>query len=298
MDDKIPVTVLGLGPMGRALARTFLHNGHAVTVWNRTAAKADELVAAGARRAATPADAAAASPLVVVCVLDYDAAHAILAQAEDALPGRTLVNLTADTPRRARATAAWAAERGVDYLDGAILSPAPTIGTSDAAILYSGPKGLYLAHEATLAPLSGTTAHVGEDHSRAAAYEVGLLDLFWTSMTGLAHAFALARAEGVTPQEFAPYAKGVAGLLPVLTDDFAERIDQGRYEGVESTLRSAVADMSHAAEAAAAHGLDTSVLRAALTLGGRALDAGRGDDDFARMTEVMAGQEPPRERPM
>ncbi|WP_440081483.1 NAD(P)-binding domain-containing protein [Streptosporangium sp. LJ11] len=100
-DHPTPVTVLGLGPMGRALAGAFLANGHPTTVWNRTAARAEDLVARGAIRADTVADA---------------------------LKGRTLVNLTADTPERARLMAAWAAELGVDYLDGAIMTPTPTIG--------------------------------------------------------------------------------------------------------------------------------------------------------------------------
>ena len=50
-NDLPPVTVIGLGPMGRALAGVLLSNGHATTVWTRTTAKADQLVAQGARLA-------------------------------------------------------------------------------------------------------------------------------------------------------------------------------------------------------------------------------------------------------
>lgn len=57
------MTVIGLGAMGSALAETFLATGHRTTVWNRSADKADDLVAKGAVRAATVTDAAAASPL-------------------------------------------------------------------------------------------------------------------------------------------------------------------------------------------------------------------------------------------
>jgi 3-hydroxyisobutyrate dehydrogenase-like beta-hydroxyacid dehydrogenase len=65
-----PVTVVGLGLMGQALAEAFLCDGHPTTVWNRTAAKADRLVAQGAKLADSVGDAVAASPLVVVCVSD------------------------------------------------------------------------------------------------------------------------------------------------------------------------------------------------------------------------------------
>jgi 3-hydroxyisobutyrate dehydrogenase-like beta-hydroxyacid dehydrogenase len=72
------VTVIGLGPMGQAMVRAFLAAGHPVTVWNRTAARADELVAAGARRAATVAEAVAANELVVLSLTDYRAMYDIL----------------------------------------------------------------------------------------------------------------------------------------------------------------------------------------------------------------------------
>jgi len=73
-----PVTVIGLGLMGQALAAAFLKDGHPTTVWNRSAQKAEELVAQGATLADSVRDAVAASPLVVVCVSDYAAVHELL----------------------------------------------------------------------------------------------------------------------------------------------------------------------------------------------------------------------------
>jgi 3-hydroxyisobutyrate dehydrogenase-like beta-hydroxyacid dehydrogenase len=49
--NLVPVTVIGLGPMGRAMAGALMRAGHPVTVWNRTPRRADELVAEGARLA-------------------------------------------------------------------------------------------------------------------------------------------------------------------------------------------------------------------------------------------------------
>jgi len=67
------VTVIGAGMLGSALARAFMAAGHATTVWNRSAGKADDLIANGAIRATTIGEAIAASPLIVICVSDYDA---------------------------------------------------------------------------------------------------------------------------------------------------------------------------------------------------------------------------------
>ena len=65
------VSVLGLGNMGSALARAFLAREHQVTVWSRTAHRAEPLRNVGAAVATTPCAAVAASPLVVVCMLRY-----------------------------------------------------------------------------------------------------------------------------------------------------------------------------------------------------------------------------------
>ncbi|RWO29366.1 MAG: hypothetical protein EOS11_21565 [Mesorhizobium sp.] len=68
------ITLIGLGPMGSALGSALLSQGHALTVWNRTASKADAPVEAGALRAETLASAVGASPRILVCVSGYEAA--------------------------------------------------------------------------------------------------------------------------------------------------------------------------------------------------------------------------------
>ena len=76
--NNIEVSIIGLGAMGSALAAAFLKGDHPTTVWNRSAGKADALVARGAVRASTVADAVAASKLVVVCLLNYDTVYEAL----------------------------------------------------------------------------------------------------------------------------------------------------------------------------------------------------------------------------
>jgi 3-hydroxyisobutyrate dehydrogenase-like beta-hydroxyacid dehydrogenase len=287
MTTRTTVTVLGLGPMGHALAEAFLTNGHPTTVWNRTPGKAAGLVTRGARLAATAADAVAASDLVIVCVQDYEVVHRILDPAVDALRGRTLVNLTAGAPDAARKTAAWAAEHGADYLDGAIMTPIETINTPDAVLLYSGPAELYERHRPALDALGGTATFLGTDPGRAAAHEVALLDLFWTSVAGMVHAFALARAENISGAELAPLAKGIGQLLPSVIDDHAARLDAGRFDGDLSTIASAASALAHIVETAETDGVDAGVQRAALALFRRAVDAGQGGDGIARLAQHL-----------
>ncbi|MFF3289398.1 NAD(P)-dependent oxidoreductase [Streptomyces sp. NPDC003023] len=283
------VTVLGLGPMGRSLAGAFLAAGLRTTVWNRTPGRDRDLVAQGAVGARTAEEAVAASPLTVVCVVNYDAADAVLRReaVADALKGRTVVNLTADTPDRARDTAAWAAEHGVRYLDGAIMTPTTTIGTPAAVFIHSGPEDLYREHLPVLEALGGTHTHLGEAVGRAAAYDVALLDIFWTAMAGYAHALAVARAEGITARQLAPFAMGIGAILPPIFEETAEDVDNGSFSGEGNPLTSAASSMAHIVHTAEAHGIDTSVMRAAEGQARRAIALGHGADGFVRIAELI-----------
>jgi 3-hydroxyisobutyrate dehydrogenase-like beta-hydroxyacid dehydrogenase len=284
------VTVLGLGPMGRALAGAFLEAGLRTTVWNRTPGRAQELVERGAVSARSPQEAVAASTLTVVCVVNYDAVDAIVRQdpVTAALKGRTVANLTADTPARARDAAAWAAEHGIDYLDGAIMTPTTTIGTPGAVFLHSGPEELYRRHQPVLDALGGTHTHLGTDVGRAAAYDIALLDVFWTAIAGYAHALAVAKAEGVTARELAPFAAGIATILPPIFEQSAAEVDDGRFPGDGNPIVSAASSMAHIVHTAEAHGIDAGVMRAAEGLARRAIGRGHGGDGFLRITELMS----------
>src|ERR1700754_2892791 len=107
---KAPVTVIGLGPMGRATAAALIRAGHPVTVWTRPPGRADALVAAGATLAGTPGAAVGAAELVLLSLTDYRAMYDILGPvaANSALAGKVLVNLSSDTPDESRKAAAWA----------------------------------------------------------------------------------------------------------------------------------------------------------------------------------------------
>lgn len=287
--DLPAVTVLGLGPMGRSLAGAFLGAGLRTTVWNRTPGRDRELTERGAHGAATAEEAVAASDLTVVCVVNHHAVDAILRRDDvaRALAGRTVVSLTADTPERARDTARWAAAHGIGYLDGAIMTPAPSIGTPEAVFLHSGPRDLYDRHRPVLELLGGTHTHLGEEIGRAATFDLALLDLFWTAMAGYAHAVAIARAEGVTAGELAPFAQGIAAILPPLFEEFARDTDNGTYSGEINPITSAASTMAHVVDVSESHGIDAGVMRSVEGLARRVIGLGHGTDGFMRVVEIL-----------
>lgn len=288
------VTVIGLGPMGRALAWALLQAGKRVTVWNRTPGKAGELLARGAVAAPTPGDALIGARLAVFCVVDDDAVSSVMEQAigdqgrARAVRGLTLVDLTADSPVRTRALAAQLDSWGVTLVDGAIMTPAATIGTDAARILYSGPARAYEEHRGLLAAFGGTAHYLGGDVAAAASYDVALLSIFWTSFAGVTQAMALARAEGVDAEEFGPHAVAISqllvDLLPGLTADFAA----ARFAGAEtSSIDSVSTSLEHLRSAYAEAGVPPRILDAVHSLLRDSANAGYGDDAPIRLAAML-----------
>ncbi|MFE6412650.1 NAD(P)-dependent oxidoreductase [Streptomyces sp. NPDC057837] len=280
------VTVLGLGQMGAALAATLLDRGHPTTVWNRTPDKAAPLVERGARAAATPQEAIAASPLVIACVLDHDALHTVVDPVADALRGRTLVNLTSGSPEQAREAVAWAGSLGAGYLDGAIMTTPPGVGDPAMMFLYSGSQEIFDTHRPTLAAL-GDPLYLGTDPGLASLYDAALLGLMWSTMTGWLHGTALVGAEGTPAAAYTPVAirwlTAVAGFLT----RYASQVDAGRYPGDDATVDVQIAAIGHLIHAAQDRGIDNALPELLRTLMEKAGAAGHGQDSYAALIEVL-----------
>ncbi|GAA4906422.1 NAD(P)-dependent oxidoreductase [Streptomyces coeruleoprunus] len=227
-DSKTPVTVLGLGMMGTALASALLRAGHPVTVWNRSAARTGPLVAQGARPADSPADAVAASPLVVVCLLANDNVADVLDALGDRISGRTLVNLTNGTPAQARELAARAAEQGASYLDGGIMAVPQMIAGPHAYVLYSGDEKAYETHRDTLAVFGGTR-WTGTDPGLAALYDLSLLTGMYGMVIGVMQAYALVRTEGIGAEDFSELLVPWVTAMLAGAPEWGRAVDSGRH---------------------------------------------------------------------
>ncbi|MCQ8768911.1 NAD(P)-dependent oxidoreductase [Streptomyces telluris] len=280
------VTVLGLGSMGTALAGALLEAGHETTVWNRSAGKDEALVARGAARAATAAEAVAASPLVLACLSDYDAVHGLLGPLAGGLRGRTLVNLTSGTPEQARASASWAAGHGIGYLDGAIMSTPPGIGSPAVMLLYSGSPQAFAEHRETLASL-GDPVGLGDDAGAASLYDTALLGMMWATLGGWLQGVALTGADGVDAVTFTPVAIRWTAAVNGFMSTYAPQVDAGVYPGDDATLDVHLGAIEHFVHASAARGLDPALPGLLKSSIERAVAAGHGGDGYARLIEAV-----------
>lgn len=285
--EKTSLTVLGLGAMGTALARTWLAAGHSLTVWNRTPSRAAALGEEGAAVAGSVSDAVTANRLVVACLLD-DASIDDALDGVD-LAGKDLVNLTTSTPAEARARAAWARERGARYLDGGIMAVPPMIGVPEAGgyVFYSGSRELFEQHRETLGVPAGT-AYVGEDPAFAALHDVALLSAMYGMFAGISHAFALIRDEDVDPVAFAPLLSDWLVAMAPAVHQTAEHLSTGDYtRDVVSSLAMQVAGIPTFLSTAEEQKVSPELIAPFFGLMRRRLAEGSGDESLTGVVDLL-----------
>jgi 3-hydroxyisobutyrate dehydrogenase len=159
------VAFIGLGRMGHGMAGRYLDGGFTVAVWNRSKAKADDLVSRGARWASSPADAADGADAVVTMVADDEASRAVWlgkdGAAETAKAGALAIECSTVSYQHALDLGRDLRARGFVYIDS------PVTGLPDAAA--AGKLTLLVGAESAdlerarpyLAPLSNTIRHFG-----------------------------------------------------------------------------------------------------------------------------------------
>lgn len=235
---RADVTVVGTGIIGSAVAQTFLSRGRRVAVWNRTHERTARLQAAGALAPATLSAAIAASPLTVVCVLDYPSARSLLSEpaAVSALSRTTLLMFSTGSAADARAMAEWADEHGIDYLDGVIDCYPAELGTPLATTLYGGPATLFDRHQALLAVLGGEVSYQGEDVGRPAVLEQTELIFVYAAVLAFLQMAAIGEAEGIAPPNMLSHLKRRSPITEAVIERMVPRLVRRDYTNPESTL--------------------------------------------------------------
>jgi 3-hydroxyisobutyrate dehydrogenase-like beta-hydroxyacid dehydrogenase len=196
------VSVIGTGNMGSALARALLANRCAVTVWNRSPEKAAPLADEGAILAPSTLAAIADSPIILICVTNYAAAHHILNDTAANLSGKLLVQFTTGSPQDARRSEAWAHEQGAEYLDCAITGSPSSIGTPNAHILVSGSESVFHKAKPVLRLLAENLDYKGESIGLASAWEMVFIMHYYGMFMSLFHTVQICQAEGIPLEEY------------------------------------------------------------------------------------------------
>jgi len=280
------VSLIGLGPMGIALARA-LQPGHTLTVWNRTAERANPILNQGTVLAPSALAAVQASPVVLVCVADYAASRSILATpgVADALRGKVLVQLSTGTPQDARDD--WAALSGVAYLDGALLATPGQIGRPDTPLFISGEERALASCRPVLQAIAGNILYMGEPIGNAAAWDLATLSCMFGAMSGFFHGVRICESEGLKVNEFSQMIGAISPVLGEMIDAEGQAIHAGRYGEPESSMATCAGSGRLFVKQAREAKLDASFPNFLMGLFDRALGAGLANERLAAMIKVL-----------
>jgi 2-hydroxy-3-oxopropionate reductase len=293
-----PVGFVGLGVMGRPMARNLLRAGHRVAVWNRSPEPAAELAAAGATVARTPAELAAAAPVVLTMLPDLPQVEEVL-QRDDGLlagmgPGSVLVVMGTVSPVGVRELGARLEPAGVSLVDAPVSGGDVGAEQATLSIMVGGRPQDVARVRPLLAAMGTTVDHLGPLGAGQLAKACNQIVVAAT-LTALSEALVLARKGGLDAQRvFAVLGGGLAAsrLLEVkgpklLGGDF-------RPGGAAAFQHK---DLGIALAAARAEGVALPLTALVDQLYGAAVWSGLGDDDHSvvvRVIERLAGEPPDR----
>jgi 3-hydroxyisobutyrate dehydrogenase-like beta-hydroxyacid dehydrogenase len=286
-EERLPVTVIGLGNMGSALAETFIKAGHLTTVWNRSHVKAIPLVEMGAVLADTIKDAISASPLIIACLTNYGITLQAMEEIGDALAGRTLVTLNSGTPDGARKMAMWVTGHRAKFLDGAVKNVPEAVGRPDTLLYYSGDKDIFNRYEKTLKVLGGDTVYLGDEPDLAKLYEMAVGATLLPTLLGFFHGAAIVTARGLQASTLVPYSIKWLEMIGSIFSEYADEIDAGNYTNPSASIGIFYEGIEYDHEVGEEANIDVTWQIPMHDLLRRAVKAGHQDNSISSLIELL-----------
>ncbi|RME29223.1 MAG: NAD(P)-dependent oxidoreductase [Deltaproteobacteria bacterium] len=271
--------LLGTGLLGSGFALKMLERGEDLVVWNRTPDKTAPLVQAGARAAATPADAVADADRVHLVLAEDSAVDAVLSQALPALPqGAWVIDHSTNAPALVAERTARLRAEGVRYVHAPVFMSPRDARNATGLMLLSASDEDAAVLTPILEQMTGRLWHVGERADLAAVHKIsgnGMLIALAGTMGDL---FAIAQARGLPPDAvialFDVFRAG--GAIPFI----GKRVVAAPDMDTSFALTMARKDVRLMIDAAGGPD-DLVVLPGLAAAMDKAIEAGLGDKDFA-----------------
>ncbi len=217
---------IGIGIMGSGMVGNLLADGHEVVVWNRTAARLEPLVAAGATAAASPADLGALVDTVMICVSDTPDVAAVVFGDDGLVHGLSAGDLVIDhstiSPVATKQFAERVAERGAHWLDAPISGGSEGAANGTLSIMVGGDAFQLERAMPFLEAVGATITHVGPQGAGQLVKAVNQILVVVTQL-GVSEALLLAQAGGLdldaTLRAVGRWSGGIVDALQPRTPD-------------------------------------------------------------------------------
>lgn len=276
------VGLIGLGLMGKPMGRNLLKAGFPLVVWNRTCAKADDLVREGAKLAANPCELAAQVDVLITIVSDPPALEEVVFGPTGALKGlrkgSVFVDSSTVSPQLARREAAACAERGVDFLDAPITGGTWGAEKGELVFMIGGkPEGFERVKPVFEA--LGKRFFLLGPNGAGQTVKLAMNLILALEVEALAEATALVTKSGVKGERLIEVLQSSMGRSPLL-DVKAPLILKGDFPA-SFPLRLMHKDLRLALELARQQGIELPAAAAAFATYSTVKDAAKDDPDYA-----------------
>ena len=282
------VAFLGLGTMGAAMAANLARAGFAVTAWNRTAGRATELTDLGVEMAHNPAEAAASSEIVVICVSDTPDVEAVLFGADGVVGGARAGSLIIDcstiAPSGSWDFAARLKEHGLSMVDAPVSGGSEGAKNATLTIFVGGDEDDFERARPVLTALGRTITHVGPIGAGQAVKAVNQVILAGAYL-GVAEGIVLAIKAGLDVEQVVGALGGGAAQSWVLANRAGRMIDNDYPLGFKVALHRK--DLGIALELANQLGAVLPVTGLAAQFESGLIAAGHGDDDISAVARTI-----------
>ncbi|MBI5906404.1 MAG: NAD(P)-dependent oxidoreductase [Deltaproteobacteria bacterium] len=283
------VGFVGLGIMGEPMCRNILSKGHEVTVYNRTRAKMEPLVAAGAKAAPSLAELVRGSEIVITMVADPAAVRDVVTAKGGILsaisPGIVHIDMSTVSPETSREIAALVRGKGAEHLEAPVLGSRKPAADGTLTILTGGDEALSRRMEPLLRTMGSKVIHMG-DTGMAAHMKLIINQILGTVLCAFAEASLTGLTAGLLPDRILSVLENSVVACPAIRvkgpDMLGERVFTPNFP-----LKHAHKDMRLAVEAGAAAGVPTPVTKAACDLFGAARDKGFGERDISAVVRAL-----------
>jgi len=289
----MPETVgfIGLGVMGRPMARHVLTKGYPLVVHNRSRGAVDELAAAGAQAADTPADVARRATVVITMVPDTPDVEAVLTGRDGVLeglqPGAVVIDMSSISPVATRRLAAAVRAKGGSMLDAPVSGG--EIGAINATLsIMIGGDAAALARVRPVLECMGNPeriVHVGGEPGSGQVCKICNQIAIGGALAGVSEAFAVARKAGVDAAKVREALLGGFAASRVL-EVHGERMLKSNYvPGFRARLYQK--DLRLAGETAAASGVAIPATAVVTQLLNALIASGGADLDYSALGTVL-----------
>ena len=286
--DRERVGFLGLGTMGAAMAANIARAAFPLTVWNRTPGRAAPLVGLGAAEAATPAAAAEASDVVVICVSDTPDVEAVLfgpgGVADKARSGHLVIDCSTISPAATRDFAARLAARDVRMVDAPVSGGSEGARNATLTIFVGGDVPDVERARPILEAMGRTITHLGPVGAGQAVKAVNQVILAGAYL-GVAEGIVLALKAGLDVPQVVEALSGGAAQSWVLANRSGRMIDNDYPLGFRVALHRK--DLAIALAMAQELGADLPVSALAAGIEDELISAGHADDDMSALARAI-----------